>query len=251
MTAVAFANVGKVYPTGWSRRRGTRAVSNVTLQIPAGQVFALLGPNRAGKTTLVKLLLALARPTEGTVTRLGKPARDHSTLARVGYMHENQHFPRYLTARELLRFYAAVTLMKPETIPARVDELLKLVGLADRTREPISRFSKGMVQRIGLAQALLNDPDLLVLDEPTEGLDLVGRALLREVIAGRKARGKTVLLVSHVLSEVEQTCDRVAVIVNGSVVKEAAVGELTRDPKTGQPRSLEQALRPLYEGTRK
>jgi ABC-2 type transport system ATP-binding protein len=140
--------------------------------------------------------------------------------------------------------------MRPEVIPARVDELLKLVGLADRTGEPIWRFSKGMVQRLGLAQALLNDPDLLVLDEPAEGLDLVGRALLRDVIAGRKAKGKTVLLVSHVLSEVEQTCDRAAVIVNGSVVKDAAVADLTRDPKTGQRRPLEQALRPLYEGAR-
>jgi ABC-2 type transport system ATP-binding protein len=250
MTAAAFEHVGKVYPTGWSRRRGTRAVADVNLQVPAGQVFGLLGPNRAGKTTLVKLLLALGRPTEGKVSRLGKPASDLSTLARVGYMHENQHFPRYLTARELLRFYAALTLMKPETIPARADELLKLVGLADRAAEPISRFSKGMVQRLGLAQALLNDPDLLVLDEPTEGLDLVGRALLRDVIAGRKAAGKTVLLVSHVLSEVEQTCDRVAVIVNGSVVKDAAVAELTRDPKTGHSRPLEHVLRPLYEGAR-
>jgi ABC-2 type transport system ATP-binding protein len=213
-------------------------------------VFALLGPNRAGKTTLVKLLLALGRPTEGKVARLGKPASDLSTLARVGYMHENQHFPRYLTAREMLRFYAALTLMQPDAIPARVDELLKLVGLADRAGEPVSRFSKGMVQRLGLAQALLNDPDLLVLDEPTEGLDLVGRALLRDVIAGRKANGKTVLLVSHVLSEVEQTCDRVAVIVNGSLVKDATLADLTRDPKTGQRRPLEQALRPLYEGAR-
>jgi ABC-2 type transport system ATP-binding protein len=250
MTAATFTNVSKLYPTGWSRRHGTRAVANVNLEVPAGQVFALLGPNRAGKTTLVKLLLALGRPTDGTVDRLGKPAKDISTLACVGYMHENQHFPRYLTARELLRFYAALTLMKTETIPARVEELLKLVGLADRAAEPISRFSKGMVQRLGLAQALLNDPDLLVLDEPTEGLDLVGRALLRQVIAERKARGKTVLLVSHVLSEVEQTCDRVAVIVNGSIVKDAAVAELIRDPKTGQPRSLEATLRPLYEGSR-
>lgn len=248
MTAASFENVGKLYRTGLSRSAGTRAVRGVTIHIPAGQVFALLGPNRAGKTTLVKLLLALGRPTEGTVTRLGKPAADVSTLARVGYMHENQHFPRYLTARELLRFYAALTLMKPETIPPRVDELLRLVGLADRPDEPIARFSKGMVQRLGLAQALLNDPDLLVLDEPTEGLDLVGRALLRDVIAARKAAGKTVLLVSHVLSEVEQTCDRVAVLVNGSVVKDAAVADLTRDPKTGQARPLEQALRPLYEG---
>jgi len=248
MIAAAFENVGKFYPTGWSRRRGTRAVNNVTLQIFQGQVVGLLGPNRAGKTTLVKLLLALGRPTEGKVERLGRAASDISTLARVGYMHENQHFPRYLTARELLRFYAALTLMKPEAIAPRVDELLKRVGLADRPDEPISRFSKGMVQRLGLAQALLNDPDLLVLDEPTEGLDLVGRALLREVIAGQKAKGKTVLLVSHVLSEVEQTCDRVAVIVNGSIVKDANVADLVRDPKSGAARSLEQVLRPLYEG---
>jgi ABC-2 type transport system ATP-binding protein len=250
MTAATFENVGKVYPTGWSRRRGTQAVKSVTLRIPEGVVFGLLGPNRAGKTTLVKLLLALGRPTTGTVIRLDRPAADISTLARVGYMHENQHFPRYLAARELLRFYAALTLMKPETIAARVDELLQLVGLADRPDEPISRFSKGMIQRLGLAQALLNDPDLLVLDEPTEGLDLVGRALLREVIAGRKAKGKTVFLVSHVLSEVEQTCDRVAVIVNGSIVKDASVADLVRDPKTGGRRSLEEALRPLYEGAR-
>jgi len=249
MTAAAFENVSKVYPTGW-RRGGTRAVASVNLEVPAGQVFGLLGPNRAGKTTLVKLLLGLGRPTEGAVTRLGQPARDLSTLARVGYMHENQHFPRYLSARELLRFYGALTLMRPETIPARADELLKLVGLADRPDEPIARFSKGMIQRLGLAQALLNDPDLLVLDEPTEGLDLVGRALLRDVIAGRKAMGKTVLLVSHVLSEVEQTCDRVAVLVNGSIVKDSTVADLVRDPRTGDRRPLDQALRPLYEGAK-
>jgi ABC-2 type transport system ATP-binding protein len=246
--AAEFQNVGKLYPTGWSKRTGTQAVRAVTLRVPVGQVFGMLGPNRAGKTTLVKLLLALGRPTEGSVTRLGRPAKDLSTLARVGYMHENQHFPRYLNARELLRFYGALTLMKPETIPARADELLKTVGLADRTDEPISRFSKGMIQRLGLAQALLNDPDLLILDEPTEGLDLVGRALLRDVIANQKARGKTVLIVSHVLSEVEQTCDRVAVLVNGSLVKDATIADLTRDPKSGDRRPLEQALRPLYEG---
>src|SRR3954468_12716309 len=247
MTAAAFENVGKIYPPGWSGRRGTRAVADVNLQVPAGQVFGLLGPNRAGKTTLVKLLLALGRPTEGTVRRLGRPASDLSTLARVGYMHENQHFPRYLTARELLRFYAALTLMKPETIPARADELLKLVGLADRAAEPISRFSKGMVQRLGLAQALLNDPDLLVLDEPTEGLDLVGRRLLRDVVADVRRRGRTVLLVSHVLAEVERLCDRVAVVVNGRLVHAGPTAALLQGPAPGEARALEQALQELYE----
>ncbi len=243
----AYVNVSKTYKAGWLGR-GTTAVDGVTLNVPAGSVYALLGPNRAGKTTLVKLLLGLSRPTGGTIHRLGSPAADRRTLARVGYMHENQHFPRFLPARELLRFYASLTLMKAEGIPKRVEDLLARVGLADRAEEPISRFSKGMVQRLGLAQALLNDPDLLILDEPTEGLDLIGRAMLRDIIAERKAEGKTVILVSHVLSEVEQTCDRVGVIVAGKLVKEAAVADLVTDPKTRQPRPLETVLRPLYEG---
>jgi ABC-2 type transport system ATP-binding protein len=248
MTVTAFENVSKFYPTSWTKRHGIQAVKGINLRIGQGEVFGLLGPNRAGKTTLVKLLLALSRPTEGIVTRLDLPASQPATLARVGYMHENQHFPRYLTATELLRFYAALTLIPVEKIGPRVELLLKRVGLADRGTEPISRFSKGMIQRLGLAQALLNEPELLILDEPTEGLDLVGRSLLREVIAEQKHQGKTVLLVSHVLSEVEQTCDRVGVIVNGQLVKVAPVSELVRDPKSGDKRTLEQALRPLYEG---
>lgn len=242
-----FDSVNKTYSTGWGRR-GNAAVQGVTLSIRSGEVFGLLGPNRAGKTTLVKLLLGLARPTSGSVRRLGSPAQQPATLARVGFMHENQHFPRHLTSHELLTFYGAMTLMPPNLIRSRSEELLKRVGLADRPNEPIARFSKGMVQRLGLAQALINDPDLLVLDEPTEGLDLIGRSTLRDVIAERKKAGKTVLLVSHVLSEVEQTCDRVGVIVAGKLVKDSSVADLVRDPKTGERRSLEQALRPIYEG---
>ncbi|WP_020468354.1 ABC transporter ATP-binding protein [Zavarzinella formosa] len=249
MSLVAtYDNVSKTYKSGLFGRSGTKALESVSLKIPAGSVYALLGPNRAGKTTLVKLLLGLSRPTGGAIQRLGQPASDRRTLARVGYMHENQHFPRYLPARELLRFYASLTLMKSDVIPKRVDELLNHVGLADRAEEPISRFSKGMVQRLGLAQALLNDPDLLILDEPTEGLDLIGRAMLREIIAERKTRGKSVILVSHVLTEVEQTCDHVGVVVGGKLVREAAISDLLTDPKTRQPRSLESVLRPLYEG---
>jgi len=244
--AAAYENVSKTYKAGW--RGGVKALDGFSLTVPAGSVYALLGPNRAGKTTLVKLLLGLSRPTGGTIQRLGHAAADRRTLARVGYMHENQHFPRFLPARELLRFYASLTLMKADAIAKRVDDLLTRVGLADRTEEPISRFSKGMVQRLGLAQALLNDPDLLILDEPTEGLDLTGRAMLRDVIAERKAKGKTVIIVSHVLTEVEQTCDRVGVVVAGKLVKEAAIADLVTDPKTRQPRSLETVLRPLYEG---
>ncbi len=249
MSAVAtFDNVGKFYATGALGRKGIRAVKGITLQIPRGVVFGLLGPNRAGKTTLVKLLLSLCRPSEGAITRLDKPTRDVSTLARVGYMHENQHFPRYLTAWELLNYYGALTLIPPEQLKPRVDALLKEVGLSDRTNEPISQFSKGMVQRLGLAQALLNEPELLILDEPTEGLDLLGRQMLRGVIAKQKARGATVVLVSHVLSEVEQACDRIAVIVSGQVAKVSNMADVLKDPKTGQAVTLEKVLQPLYEG---
>lgn len=249
MSAVAsFENVGKLYPTGIFGRSGLQAVKGINLTIPRGVVFGLLGPNRAGKTTLVKLLLSLCRPSEGKITRLDKPANDISTLARVGYMHENQHFPRYLTATELLGYYGGLALVPYEKLSGRVEALLHRVGLADRKNEPISQFSKGMVQRLGLAQALLNEPDLLILDEPTEGLDLTGRQLLRQVIADQKARGATVLLVSHVLSEVEQMCDRVAVIVGGAIVKVADLADLLRDPKSNQAVALERVLQPLYEG---
>src|SRR5207253_7139845 len=145
-------------------------------------------------------------------------------------------FPRHLTARELLLFYGALTLVPADVLTPRVDRLLERVGLADRSAEPISRFSKGMVQRLGLAQALVNEPDLLVLDEPTEGLDLGGRKLLRAVVNETRAAGRTVLLVSHVLTEAEQLCDRVAGLVHGRLAHERPTAELRRDPATGTTR---------------
>jgi ABC-2 type transport system ATP-binding protein len=251
MSAVAvFENVGKFYRTGIFGRGRVEAVKGINLNVPRGVVFGLLGPNRAGKTTLVKLLLSLCRPSEGSITRLDKPSRDLSTLAQVGYMHENQHFPRYLTAWELLNYYGTLSMVRQPKLGARVEALLEQVGLADRKSEPISQFSKGMVQRLGLAQALLNEPELLILDEPTEGLDLLGRKLLRDLIMKQKARGATVILVSHVLTEVEQVCDRLAVVVGGRVVRVANMAELLQDPKTGQPISLEQVLQPLYLGAK-
>ena len=246
MTAALFENVGKVYKTGWFARSGIPAVRDVSLTVPMGSVFGLLGPNRAGKTTLVKLLLSLARPTVGHVARFGEPIANRRTLSRVGYMHENHAFPRYLSAGEVLNFYGGLSGVSGEELPRRADALLERVGLADRKREPISRFSKGMVQRLGLAQALINEPDLLILDEPTEGLDLLGRHLLRDIAREFKAAGKTVLLVSHVLSEVEELCDEVAVLVAGRVTFRGTMAALTRDPATGAQRPLESALRPLY-----
>ncbi len=149
---VEFQDIVKDYPVDWLGRRQLRAVGGVSFQVEAGEVFGLLGPNRAGKTTLVKILLSLCQPTSGQARRLGRPVADRSTLARVGYVHENQAFPRYLTAAGLLNYYGALSLTRPEEIQKRVPLLLEQVGLADRSREPIARFSKGMIQRLSLAR---------------------------------------------------------------------------------------------------
>lgn len=242
-----FTDVAKTYQLPFRRSWTVQALRGVSFRIEPGHVFALLGPNRAGKTTLVKILLGLCRLTSGQVLRLGRPLPERHTLARVGYMHENQAFPRYLTAAALLEYYGALSYVPAARLRERIPVLLEKVGLADRSAEPIARFSKGMVQRLALAQALLGDPELLVLDEPSEGLDLGGRALLREVIAEQRRAGKTVLLVSHVLGEVEQTCDRLAVLVEGRLAHLGPLAELRRDPKTGTERSLDEALKPIYE----
>ena len=249
MTAatVEFVDICRDYRLGLWPRRTLRAVDRVSLRIEPGEVFGLLGPNRAGKTTLVKMLLSLTRPTSGSIVRLGEPAGDRRTLGRIGYMHENHAFPRYLSARELLSLYGALTLIPYEKLGPRVEGLLARVGLADRAADPVAGFSKGMVQRLGLAQSLLNEPDLLVLDEPTEGLDLSGRKLMREVVAEQRRGGRTVLLVSHVLPEVEQLCDRVAVVRRGGLAYCGTIAELTRPLPDGSRRSLEQALQELYE----
>ena len=246
-SAVAeFEEVTKTYSTGLFGREKLCALAGVSLQVQPGEVLGLLGPNRAGKTTLVKILLSLCRPTSGTITRLGEPVSSRRTLTRVGYVHENQAFPRYLTARALLEYYGALSLISEPEVRQRVPLLLERVGLADRSNEPIARFSKGMVQRLGLAQALLNDPELLVLDEPTEGLDLLGRQMLRLVVQERKSQGGTVILVSHVLNEIEQLCDRVAVLVGGQLAHIGPLSSLIGSPQATMRRSLEQALQDLY-----
>lgn len=245
--AARFTRVEKFYRRGLLGRRGTHALRGLTLDVPAGEVFGLVGPNRAGKTTLVKILLSICRPTSGEIERLGRPWRDRTTLARVGYLHDAQAFPRYLTAIGLLEFYGALSWMTSAEVRRRIPELLDQVGLADRVREPISGFSKGMVQRLALAQALLNDPDLLVLDEPTEGMDILARHSLHETIRQRRDRGQTTIFVSHNMLDVERLCDRVAVIRHGEVAFDGTLAELTSqaDGQEGMP--LESSLVPLYE----
>jgi ABC-2 type transport system ATP-binding protein len=243
-----FVNVSKTYRHPVLPIRTVTALHDVSLSVRPAEALALLGPNRAGKTTLLKILLSLCHPTGGKVMRLGKPLADRSTLARIGYVHENHAFPRYLTAASLLEYYGALTLLPQELVRARVPKLLERVGLSDRSQEPIGRFSKGMLQRLGIAQALINEPELLVLDEPTEGLDLDGRHLLRDVVREVKARGASVLLVSHVLPEVEQLCDRAVILVKGRIAYTGPMADLLWDPVTKSQRPLEKALEGIYEG---
>lgn len=195
------------------------AVSDLTLQVKRGEVFGFLGPNGAGKTTSVKMLLGLIQPTAGAATLLGQPLGDRAARTKIGYLPEHFRFHEWLKAAEFLdlhgRLYGMSKTKRQEVIP----DLLELVGLGDRAETPLRAFSKGMLQRIGLAQTLLNDPDLIFLDEPTSGLDPIGRRLVRDIINHLKELGTAVFLNSHLLSEVEKTCDRVTFIRLGQTLE--------------------------------
>ena len=195
------------------------AVDDLSLTVEKGEVFGFLGPNGAGKTTSVKMLLGLITPTSGEGSLFGKPLNDPQVRARAGFLPEHFRFHDWLTASEFLHLHAALYQMDPKTTENRVSELLELVSLTPHAGKKLKTFSKGMLQRIGLAQALLNNPDLVILDEPTSGLDPVGRLLVRDIIRDLRAAGVTVFLNSHLLSEVEITCDRVAFIKHGQVVQ--------------------------------
>jgi ABC-2 type transport system ATP-binding protein len=198
---------------------GKVAVRNLTLDVPRGEVFGFLGPNGAGKSTSVKMLLGLVFPTSGEAEILGCPAGDVQTRSKVGFLPEHFRFYDWLTSAELLKLHGRLYGMSHALLRERVPALLDLVGLTPHRDKRLRDFSKGMLQRIGLAQALLNEPDLIFLDEPTSGLDPLGRRLVRDIIKAQRDRGATVLLNSHLLGEVEITCDRVAFIKDGEVVE--------------------------------
>lgn len=242
--AIEFENVGKVYSSRWPGRPSVRALDHVSFSVAQGEVFGLLGPNRAGKTTLTKILLSLCRPTTGYVRRFGWPAWHRASLARVGYMHEHQAFAQYLTAESLLWSYGSLTHLPSQTLAVRIPTILEQVGLSDRSRESIGGFSKGMKQRLSLAQALLNDPDLLVLDEPSEGMDILARRMMHEVIEAQRAKGGTTLLVSHSVADIEALCDRAAILVEGQLIQVTSLDDLI-DGSEGS-RSLEDVLAEVY-----
>jgi ABC-2 type transport system ATP-binding protein len=195
------------------------AVKNLSLCVEQGEVFGFLGPNGAGKTTAVKMLLGLITPDAGGGSLLGAPLGDYRTRSRLGFLPEHFRFHEWLTASEFLKLHADLYRIPSHESRTRVPELLDLVGLASHATKKLRQFSKGMLQRIGLAQALLNQPDLVILDEPTSGLDPVGRRLVRDIISNLRQKSTTVFLNSHFLSEVEVTCDRVAFIKHGEVLQ--------------------------------
>jgi ABC-2 type transport system ATP-binding protein len=208
------------------KQYGSRlAVADLTLHVARGEVFGFLGPNGAGKSTAVKMLLGLVRATGGTAHVLGSAPGTPATLRRIGFLPEHFRFPAWLQARELLAFHGRLCGMNNATRRRRTGEVLELVGLAEHARRPLAGFSKGMLQRVGLAQALLHEPELVFLDEPTSALDPLGRRLVRQIVRELKASGTTVFLNSHLLGEVEATCDRVTFIREGRILHTLALDE--------------------------
>jgi ABC-2 type transport system ATP-binding protein len=210
---------------GW-KSETKLALKGLDLSVNAGEIFGFLGPNGAGKTTAINVLLGFIPPTHGTAYLFGIDVRQPIARRRIGYLPEMTYYYKFLTAEELLRFYARIFGLPPAEADKRIDRLLKLVELEPARKRLIKSYSKGMQQRVGIAQALINDPDLLVLDEPTSGLDPLGRMKVREIILRLKNEGKTVFFSSHELGEVETVCDRVAIINQGELKTLGRVDEL-------------------------
>ena len=208
-----------------------RALDGVAMRARRGEIFGLLGPNGAGKSTLVKIMTTIVRPTTAGGTILGAPIGHRPTLARVGYLPEHHRFPQYLTGRQCVEFFGAMSLMRRPERRARAEAMLDVVGMAAWADRRVGTYSKGMQQRTGLAAALVNDPELVILDEPTDGVDPVGRREIRDVLLRMRDEGRTVFLNSHLLGEVEMVSDRVAIMLKGRVEAQGSTAELTADSR--------------------
>lgn len=226
MSVIRTENLSKTYRSVLGKNE-TAAVKMLSLQVNEGEVFGLLGPNGAGKTSTIHLLLNLIRPTSGAAFLFDRPTTETDVHKRLGYLPESVNLHDYYRGRALLEFYAALCGVPARSREARVTELLKLFDLEEAAQKPVSKYSKGMAQRIGVAQAMLHDPELLILDEPTSSLDPVGRNQFREILLGLKRQGKTVLISSHILSEVESVCDRVAILEKGELKRVGTLQELS------------------------
>jgi ABC-2 type transport system ATP-binding protein len=239
----------KIYKDFWGRAR-VRALDGLNMEIQRGEVFGLLGPNGSGKTTTVRLVLGLLFPSGGLVRIFGKSPREVDTKKRIGYMPEESHLYEYLNAEETLDFFGRLFGLSRRERRERTDSLIEMVGLERARRRPIGKFSKGMARRIGLAQALINDPDVLILDEPTTGLDPLGSRQMKDLIGMLRERGKTVFLCSHLLSDVEQICDRVCILYGGKAREVGSVSELLTEQERMEiraPRLSDEALKGIRD----
>jgi len=231
--AVETISLTKIFSDWWGRSK-VFAVDNLDLQIRNNEVFGLLGPNGSGKSTTLKMLLGLLHPTKGKAIVLGGDGADPKINARIGFLPEESYLYRYLNARETLDFYGRIFGLPPKLRMLRIEALLDMVGLKAVANRPVGTFSKGMARRIGLAQALINDPDLLILDEPTTGLDPIGTRQIKDLILKLAERGKTILLSSHLLADVEDVCDRIAILYGGKIQSQGQVRDLLQQTNKRQ-----------------
>jgi ABC-2 type transport system ATP-binding protein len=251
--AIETEGLSKTFRRRWSKQE-FRAVVDVSLRVERGTTFGLLGPNGAGKTTFVKMLLSCSRPTSGRAKVFGIDSRISAARQPIGYLPENHRFPTYMTGRGMLDFYGALSGMDDAARKSRIVELLGVVGLEQWGDVRLGKYSKGMLQRIGLAQALMHSPSLLILDEPGDGVDPVGRRQIRDILQALEAKGVTIFLNSHLLSEVELFCKDVAIIHKGKLALEGKISELTstggyRVEAEGAPERLVDELRAQSSGT--
>ncbi len=234
----------KLYRDFWGRVK-VRAVEDLTFTVRPGEIFGLLGPNGSGKTTTIKLLLGLLFPTSGEAVVLGRPATDVHKNERIGFLPEETYLYKFLNAEETLHFYGRLFKLSPGERTRRVESLIRMVDLEKARKRPLREYSKGMTRRIGLAQALINDPDLLILDEPTTGLDPIGAGDMKDLLLRLKSQGKTILLSSHLLKDVQDVCDRVAILNAGRLQVLGAVSDLlaVKDVFQVQARGVDEATR--------
>jgi ABC-2 type transport system ATP-binding protein len=223
--AVALNGVTKIFPVPF-QRRSVVAVRDLNLEVPRGQIYGLLGPNGSGKSTTLKIILGLVTPTRGQARIFGRESDSVASRESVGFLPESPYFYKFLTGQETLRFYGKLCGLRGANLRHRVDEILAVVGLTSARKRRLAGYSKGMLQRIGLAQAIIQEPALLVLDEPTAGVDPAGAREIRDLILALKERGITVLLSSHLLGQVQEICDRVGILANGVLVREGALRDL-------------------------
>ncbi|QDT35674.1 ABC transporter ATP-binding protein [Stratiformator vulcanicus] len=252
-SAISVSSLRKTYREGTFRKRKVEALQGVTFDVQKGEIFGLLGPNGAGKTTLIKILLGIVRRSGGDAKVLGLTAGSLKMRSHVGYLPENHRIPQHLTGNTALEYYGALSGLSGQAIRQARPKVLEQVGLSKRAKSSVSGYSKGMLQRLGLAQAMLHDPDLIVLDEPTDGVDPVGRREIRQVLHRLKQEGKTVFLNSHLLQETELVSDRVAILNRGRLQKVATVDELTnvetevRFELCARTEAVEEAAKPFAE----